>query len=98
MVASGGTGHPAPGVRGVFLSSGAGRSWSSMAARRASSTLRTTRGAFVNLRFVVTVPAGLLPAVSSLRYTRPSCRNGGPILPNPIKGAVRNSRPSADAF
>ena len=36
----------------------AGRSWSSIAARRASSTLRTTRGALVSLRFVVTVPAG----------------------------------------
>src|SRR5262249_44584606 len=64
-----------------------------IAARRASSTLRTTRGAFVSLRFVVTVPAGLLATVSSLRYTRPSCRNGGPILPPPTNGAVRNSPP-----
>jgi hypothetical protein len=36
-----------------------------MAARKASSTLRRTSGAFVSLRFVVTVPAGLLSAVSS---------------------------------
>jgi hypothetical protein len=41
-VGFGGTRHPAPGTRGVFSSSGAGRSWSLMAARRASSRLGTT--------------------------------------------------------
>ena len=67
LVVSSGTGHPAPGVLGVLSSSGAGRSCSSIAARRASSRLRTTSGALVSSRFVVTVPAGVLCTVSLLR-------------------------------
>ena len=48
-----------------------------------------SNGTFVAVLFVVTVPAGVVSTVAVLRYTRPSCRNGGPILPNPINDRVK---------
>src|SRR2546428_10685649 len=98
LLPGGGTGHPAPGTFGVLPSSGAGRSCSSMAARMASSSVRTTSGALVTLLFVVTVLAGIGVTVGWGRYTRASCRNRGPILPRAMTGAVRDSGPRAGAL